>query len=67
MSSMGQWYLGRDPIPGFLRTGSNASVMIRAGKDGIELLAGFYEGSAFAQPFQFFGTGIGAGTADATE
>ena len=37
------------------------------GENGVELLAGFDEGRAFAQPLQFLGAGIGAGAAHSAE
>ena len=37
------------------------------GEDRVELLAGFDEGGALTQPFQFLGAGIDAGAANAAE
>jgi len=37
------------------------------GEERVVLLPGLYEGGALAQPFQFLGTGVGAGTAYSTE
>ena len=48
----------------------SASVTILSlfpGEYRVELLAGFYKSGALAQPFQFLGAGIGAGTAHSTE